>query len=477
MLFPTVDFAIFFAVVFVVAWLLNHRARRWQTFMVLASYTFYGWWDYRFVSLLVASTVVNQAGAVAVASAARRSRLRLGQVALMTTIAIDLGLLGWFKYYGFFALNAAHALQHLGLHSPLPVLQVALPVGISFFTFMGLSYVVDVHRGELEPAGWLELATYLSCFPHLVAGPIVRGRELLPQLRRPRDPRGVEVTRAAWLIFGGLFKKVVISSFLAAAIVDPVFGAPVQHSRLEVLVAVYGYAVQIYADFSGYTDIAIGIALLLGLRFPANFDGPYTARSMQDFWRRWHITLSRWLRDYVYVPLGGSRGSTAATCRNVMITMVLGGLWHGAGWTFVAWGSLHGVAQVGGHLRRRWRVDRGLEPEPEASAGRRLLQRVGTFHLVCLGWVFFRADSIGTAVQLFARLGHGGGAPAVKPVVVGTIALGIGSQYVPSRAVGRLQEGLARLRPSLQGAIAGLALLVITTLGPQGVAPFIYYRF
>src|SRR5436190_1310876 len=340
MLFPTTDFAIFFALVFVGHWLLQPFPKRWKLFMIAASYVFYGWWDWRFVLLLAAVTVAAQAGAQAIVhSSSDRSRRGV----LAATLAVILGLLGWFKYYGFLALNLSNTLHALGIHSPLPLLQVALPVGISFFTFMAISYVVDVYRRDLEPATWLDFAVYLSFFPHLVAGPIVRGGELLPQIRKRRDPRRVDYARAAYLVMGGLFKKVVISSFLASAIVDPVFGTPGQHSGLEILVAIYAYAIQIYADFSGYTDIAIGVALLLGFRFPENFNAPYTARSLQDFWRRWHMTLSRWLRDYLYIPLGGSKGSRQKTYRNILITMLLGGLWHGAGWTFVAWGGLHGL--------------------------------------------------------------------------------------------------------------------------------------
>ena len=262
--------------------------------------------------------------------------------------------LAWFKYYGFFALNVTNAFESLGLHPPLPLLQVLLPIGISFYTFMAISYVVDVSRYEIQVSRWLDVSVYLSFFPHLIAGPIVRGEELIPQIRRPRDAGRIDVSRASFLIVGGLFKKMVISAFLASQIVDPVFGAPNTHGGLEVLVAIYAYAIVIYADFSAYSDIAIGVALLLGFEFPANFDRPYTAVSLRDFWRRWHMTLSRWLRDYLYIPLGGSRHGEVRTAVNIMITMLLGGLWHGAGWTFVAWGAFHGIGQVIG----RWRVRR-----------------------------------------------------------------------------------------------------------------------
>ncbi len=491
MLFPTIDFAIFFVVVFTASWLLRPWPRAWKVMILAASYVFYGWWNWHFTFLLAASTVLNQVGAVLVG---RLRDPRQRRWAMIGTIVGDVGLLGWFKYYGFFTVNVANGLHRLGLHSPLPLLQVALPVGISFFTFMGISYVVDVHRGKIEPAEWLDAAVYLSFFPHLVAGPIVRGSELLPQLRAQRDPRRIDAARAAWLIMAGLAKKVVISSFLAKHIVDPVFAVPHQHSALEVLFAVYGYAVQIYADFSGYTDIAIGVALLLGFRFPENFNAPYTAESLQDFWRRWHITLSSWLRDYVYIPLGGSRQGRWRTACNVMITMLIGGLWHGAAWTFVAWGALHGGGQVVGMLRRDRAHRRAEEAEvvvpaelalvgssrvPEEAAvgrgdtverrgradrpaGRIWLARIVTFHLVCLGWVLFRATSFANAVALLSRLAHPGAAPLVTPLVVGAIVVSIASQFVPSDVVALAQRRFADLAPVAQGATLAAGLYVIT---------------
>jgi alginate O-acetyltransferase complex protein AlgI len=474
MLFPTIDFAIFFAVAFTANWLLNPFPRVWKLAMIALSYFFYSWWDWRFVFLLAASTIIAQLGAMAIAHFEDERPRRW---ALAASVAALLGLLAWFKYYGFVAVNVDNFFHLLGGGHVIPLLTVTLPVGISFFTFMALSYVVDVFRRQLEPAKPVDLAVYLSFFPHLVAGPIVRGNELLPQIRRQRDANRVDFSRGVWLIAAGLFKKMVISSYISSAIVDPVFQTPNQHSSLEILMAIYGYAVQIYADFSGYTDIAIGLAMLLGFRFPQNFDGPYTARSLQDFWRRWHMTLSRWLRDYVYIPLGGNQGSMLFTARNIMITMVLGGLWHGAAWTFVAWGAYMGLGQVVGHIRRARRLHAGLDPLPN-GATRVALQRFVTFNLVCVGWVFFRSDSMATAWTIFARLFTAWGpAPLVTPLVVLTIALVIASQYVSAETVGRVQRAFSRQTVLAQGTMLGVALLAITTLAPQGVQPFIYYRF
>jgi D-alanyl-lipoteichoic acid acyltransferase DltB (MBOAT superfamily) len=474
-LFPTTDFAIFFVLVFLGSWLLNHDARRWRAFMLLASYVFYGWWDPRYVVLLIGVSAIAQVGAIAVSKQADdRRRTRVVAVAVAATLAPLL----YFKYYGFFVVNTANAASALGLGWTPPLIQVVLPVGISFYTFMAISYVVDVHRRRFEVASWADVFLYLAFFPHLVAGPIVRPDELIPQLDVRRDQRHLDFAGAAWLILGGLFKKVVISSYLTTAIVEPVFGDPSRHSALDALIGVWAFAVVIYADFSGYTDIAIGVAQLLGFRFPQNFDRPYTAVSIQDFWRRWHMTLSRWLRDYLYIPLGGNRNGVRRTYVNLMITMTLGGLWHGAAWNFVVWGVLHGAFLVIGQWKRGAR-EAGVLAEPPATAATVWLQRLATFHLVCLGWVFFRADSIDTAMSLLGRLVTGWTTPTelVTPLVLLAIGVGVGAQYLPSAPAEALKDLAARVRPVPLGLAVASALFLITTLGPQGVAPFIYFQF
>ncbi|SRR6266508_5176576 len=475
MLFPTATFAVFLLVVLTLSWALMDRPRAWRPFMLAASYFFYGWWDWKFVFLLAASTLVNHVAAVAIWRAQRR---RLRKTWLTAAVAFDLGLLAYFKYAGFFVSSVDNALARIGVAGASAVVNAALPVGISFYTFMAISYVVDVYRRELEPSSFSRFAVYLSFFPHLVAGPIVRGRELLPQLTAPRNTRRVDTTRAYYLILTGLFLKVVIANHLATHLVDDVFAAPNRHSSLEVLFGVYGYAVQIFADFCGYTNIAIGVALLLGFEFPQNFAAPYTAVSLQDFWRRWHMTLSRWLRDYLYIPLGGNRKGRLLTYRNLLATMLLGGLWHGAAWTFVAWGGIHGLGLAVERLRRDLRAARG-QGEPPDTRLRRLLGRVVTFHVVCFAWIFFRADSFERAGQVITQLFSAWGRPS--PLVTGSVLLaivvGIGSQYVPLRAVAAAQAGFQRLSVPAQAACLGLGLMVVDTLGPPGVAPFIYFRF
>lgn len=470
MLFPTVDFAFFFAVVFLGHWLLNPWPRRWKLFMIGASYFFYAWWNVHFIWLLAAVSGIAQLGAIAVhrQTDERRRRWTLG-----LAVALTFAPLFYFKYAGFLSVNATNAATSLGLHLPLPLIQATLPVGVSFFTFMAVAYIVDVYRGQFQVASWIDAFLYLSFFPHLVAGPIVRPAELIPQLDIKRDPRHVDVAGSAYLIFGGLFKKVVVSSFVATAIVDPVFADPARHSAIEVLFAAWGYAVVIYADFSGYTDIAIGIAKLLGFQFPQNFDRPYSAVSLQDFWRRWHMTLSRWLRDYLYIPLGGSKKGEVRTYVNIAATMVLGGLWHGAAWTFVIWGAYHGAGQAIGAWKR------AHIPEPPVTQRRLWLRRLCTFNLVCLGWIFFRADSVGNAFAMLERLFSGWSTPTtlLTPLIMFTIFGMLALQFSPGGPGRMLQKRISHLTPVTMGLLFAVVLFIIATMGPQGVAPFIYFQF
>jgi alginate O-acetyltransferase complex protein AlgI len=463
MLFPSVQFGIFFPIVLAISWGLMARPRLWKPFILIASYIFYAAASPTFCLLLAGVTVWNYGAARLIdRSDSEHTRKWLLAVAVVG----DLLALGVFKYYSFFAQAIARGLHAISLGMPLSLLTIALPVGISFFTFQAISYTVDVKRGLIAPARLLDTAIYLSFFPHLVAGPIVRAREFLPQLAKPRDPQRVAVSAGLTLIAMGLVKKVVIADYLGRTIVDPVFGVPQAYHAPDVLLAAYAYAAQIYCDFSGYTDIAIGLALLMGFVFPQNFNSPYRATGFRDFWRRWHMTLSRFLRDFLYIPLGGNRGSRLFTYRNLMITMVLGGLWHGAAWTFVIWGAFHGTALVaehafGGKVKApgwlRWAV---------------------TFHLIVLGWVLFRAQGIGLAWTFLGRLGSLGHPTLWTAPVLLAIAVAIGPQLLPTRPVGRLQDALGRLSPVLLGAAIGvLILFVAATVPSQGVPPFIYFRF
>jgi D-alanyl-lipoteichoic acid acyltransferase DltB (MBOAT superfamily) len=464
LLFPTVEFAVFFPIVLALSWALMSHPRLWKPFVVVASYVFYAAANPRFCLLLAGVTAVNQLAARGLSRHPDDDRRRRRIVA--AAVAIDLGALGIFKYYGFFVADITRVLDSAGLGAPLPLMTIALPVGISFFTFQAISYVVDVHRREVDPFPLVDVALYLSFFPHLVAGPIVRAKEFLPQLRAPRDPERVAVGAGVVLIAVGLVKKVVIADYLARSIVDPVFGVPEAYSAPDVALAAYAYAAQIYCDFSGYTDMAIGLALLMGFVFPQNFRSPYRATGFRDFWRRWHMTLSRFLRDYLYIPLGGNRGGRLLTYRNLLITMVLGGLWHGAAWTFVLWGAFHGAGLVAEHA---WR---GRVRFPG------WLRWLVTFHLVVFGWVLFRSQDLGVAGAFLAQLASPGPATLASAGVLLAVAAAIGPQLLPERPLEAVRARLEALQPSvLAGGAAVTFVLVAATVSTQGVAPFIYFRF
>jgi D-alanyl-lipoteichoic acid acyltransferase DltB (MBOAT superfamily) len=473
-LFPTITFAVFFLVVWPGAWAVARWPRARQAFLLAASWFFYAWWDERFLALLAATVVLAHLGGRAVAAtAAHPLRQRL---VLVAGIALHLGILGWYKYYGFFASSLTSALGDVGIEVHPPLLQVVLPVGISFFTFQAVGYLVEVRRQVLAPISLLETATWISFFPTIASGPITRASELVPQLRAEPQPR-IEANRAFALIVRGLFKKVVLASFLASALADDVFSSPAEHSGPEVLAGIYAYAAQLYVDFSGYTDMAIGVALLLGIRLPENFDRPYSAASITEFWTRWHMTLSRWLRDFVFTPLAHhSRPTTAATCRNLVVVMLLAGLWHGAAWTFVAFGAVHGVALALERVARQHRRAAGRAPRDGAGwwLGRRLL----TFHVVCLGWVFFRAESMAGAGDVLARLGSGWSSPPhVTALLAATVAAVVAVQFVPRSFVDDARAALVRVPAAAAVALTAAALLVVDVLGPEGVAPFIYFGF
>jgi alginate O-acetyltransferase complex protein AlgI len=463
--FPSYEFAFFFPVVLALSWALMPRPRVWKPFILASSYVFYAAASPRYALLLAGVTLANQVGAVFVDRTEDESRRRLIMAA---TVAVDLGVLGLFKYYGFFAGEIGSFLDSLGLGMPLPLLTLALPIGLSFITFQAISYVVDVKRGLLRPASTLDFALYLSFFPHVVAGPIVRAREFIPQLATPRNPRDVAVGAGVVLIAIGLVKKVALADYLAREVVDPVFGVPEAYAAPDVALAAWAYAAQIYCDFSGYTDIAIGVALLLGFVFPQNFNCPYRATSFRDFWRRWHMTLSRFLRDFLYIPLGGSRHGKRATYRNLMITMVLGGLWHGAAWGFVLWGTLHGVALVIEHALR----DRGVRRPPAWLAW------LIVINVVVFGWILFRAESLELAATFIGQLFEPGPATLWAPVTVAAIAVVIGFQLLPPDPLERLRVRAAALpAPALGLCLAIVVALVGATVPSQGVPPFIYFQF
>jgi D-alanyl-lipoteichoic acid acyltransferase DltB (MBOAT superfamily) len=477
MLFNTIAYAKFFAAVFVVYWLIaRHRLAR-LVFLLGASYAFYSCWDWRFLPLIVASSTLDYWLALRIDAEPDPRRRRRW---LVLTCACNLGLLGFFKYWNFGAKTLATLLAAAGLREPGAgawAVEVALPVGISFYTFESMSYVVDVYRRSMAPCrSYLRYLLFVAFFPHLVAGPIVRPAQLLPQFdREPElDPRAGGA--ALFLIAVGLLKKVVIGDYLALNLVDRVFDRPAAFSALEVLGGVYGYALQIYCDFSGYTDVALGSAALLGIKLNENFRSPYQSADLQEFWRRWHVSLSTWLRDYLYIPLGGSRGPAWKTYRNLILTMALGGLWHGASWNFVAWGLLHGVALA---ATRAWQRRRHPGGEPPARRGLgRAAGTFVTFHYVCFAWVFFRAETFAKATAVFKQLGTlTTFRPNLPPTVLAALAAGALTHALPDGAFGRLRDRFAALPAPAQGALLFAAAVVLREVATSEAVRFIYFQF
>ncbi len=449
------------------------RAKKVRLLFILgASYVFYAHWDPRFLPLIFGSSSVDWLLAHAI-DRAKSARAR--KLWLIGTVILNLGVLGIFKYFNFGIDSVSAVMTAAGMTPPKVALEIALPVGISFFTFESMSYVIDVYRGDIKPQkSYFEYLSFVAFFPHLVAGPIVRPRDLLPQLAGPPRFSSAEASEGVFLISVGLLKKVAIGDYLALNLVDRVFDMPSQYSALECYTAVLGYAVQIYTDFSGYTDVAIGSALLLGVRFPLNFNSPYKAHNIQDFWRRWHISLSTWLRDYLYIPLGGNRGSSARTYVNLMLTMLLGGLWHGAKWTFVVWGGLHGAALAVNRWQSRRRGGNRRPPSFWAYAISVLI----TFHFVCICWVFFRAETFQKAWLVFAQIGslstyH----PNLHSSVLAVLAVGLISHWLPERWFERTQAGFIRMPAPVQGVVLfGVALVLREMISAEAV-PFVYFQF
>src|SRR3984893_98465 len=399
MLFDTPIFAVFLSLVVISYWCLGFRNQ--NRFLLVASYFFYGWWDWRFLCLMIASTVIDYFIAIKIADT---EDPKLRRSLLVLSLVINFSILGFFKYFNFFVDSAAAALSTLGIHASLPILRIILPPGISFYTFQEVAYIVDVYSGKLPPSrSFVNYGLFIPLFPHLIAGPIQRPSHLLPQVQQPRQWDSAKVFDGLLLILEGLFRKCVIAdncALIANAAFGGSFGPP---SLPVVLLGTYAFAWQIYGDFSGYSSIARGCAQLMGFHFMVNFRQPYLADSIQDFWRRWHISLCTWLRDYLYIPLGGNRNGERQTYRNLLLTMLLGGLWHGANWTFVVWGGLHGAGLSIERFVRRMlgRGEQGAASLPSAGAW---ASRIVIFHLVCLAWVFFRAPGVREAITFLRGL-------------------------------------------------------------------------
>jgi D-alanyl-lipoteichoic acid acyltransferase DltB (MBOAT superfamily) len=474
MLFPTVEYALFFLLVLAVAWALAARVTTHKIFLLAASYVFYGFWSWRYVPLLLLVSVF--AGIVAQRIQNNEQNDPARKRWLIFGVTVCLVVLVYYKYTSFLLLTLLGLWSSVGRAPHWNVPAPFLPLGVSFFVFHAISLMGDVYKRRLrERLHLLDALLYVAFFPQLIAGPILRASKFIPQLRTRRDPAAIRVQRAFLLILAGLFKKVILSNTLSTRLVEPVFSAPGMFHRWDVLLAVYGYAAQIYCDFSGYTDIATGCALLLGYHFPRNFNAPYTAQDPQEFWQRWHISLSSWLRDYLYIPLGGSRSGGAATYRNLMITMLLGGLWHGASWTFVVWGGLQGLYLV---THRLWAaVDSPSVQRLRSQTWWAWASRLLLFHAICVAWVFFRAPTFGLAATVFHQLGSRGAATLLTWPVAVTLVWGLAGQYAPRVWRAWLETWTARWPAYAWGAALAAGVFAIEVLGPTGVAPFIYFQF
>jgi alginate O-acetyltransferase complex protein AlgI len=471
-LFNSLEFALFFAAVFVLSLVLPHRAQ--NRMLLAASYLFYSAWDWRFLGLIALSTLVDFGVGLRL-SGTSDPRIRRWWVTL--SVVTNLGILGAFKYAGFFAESLADLLASFGVGLSPFIAGVALPVGISFYTFQSLSYTIDIYRYRLEPTrDPLDFALFVAFFPQLVAGPIERARRLLPQILEPRQRSLERTSSGLWLVLWGTFKKVVIADNLAP-LVDAVYAPGAAPTAIEVLVATYAFAIQIYCDFSGYTDVARGTARMLGFELMLNFRLPYFASSPAEFWRRWHISLSTWLRDYLYISLGGNRRGSVVTLRNLALTMILGGLWHGAAWNFVLWGAFHAGLLIA-HRLLQPRLARVVPAGGVSRSAWTCASVILTFHLVCLGWLFFRADSltrIGALLGSFAA----GLEPGLAGAWVGPLAL----LCAPLLIVQLLQlssgrvEAPPRISLPLRIGVAMLAAIAIVLLGEDYGEPFIYFQF
>ena len=482
MVFNSLQFLLFAAAFFPLYFAVRGRARLWLC--LAASYVFYGAWDWRFLALIVTSTCIDYALGLALereGDDARRRRL------LQLSLAANLGVLAFFKYFNFFLESATVGLRGIGYAGSLETLNIILPVGISFYTFQSMSYSIDVYRRQIPvERDFLRFATFIAFFPQLVAGPIVRASDFLPQFAKDRDFEWSRFQVGLGQVLWGFFKKVAIADSIAP-FVDQVWASPQTFGALHLLIGVVFYSFQIYCDFSGYSDIAIGLARIMGFDFPKNFDKPYFAQNFSEFWQRWHISLSGWLRDYLYIPLGGSRGGRLFTFRNVMITMLLGGLWHGAAWVFVLWGFLHGAYQVVGRIlspywQRLWAATR--VPRLQAPFNVAIV-----YALTCLAWVYFRAGAPGIAMAdqlpvahaiiggIFSTEGWSWGAVINKFLILkGFLLIGMLLTVEIADEV-RPMWRLVDERPAFRVASFATLTWLIALFGVFSASAFIYFQF
>ena len=468
MSFTELIFAPFAIVTYLVFFLLRKHPAAQIILLLLASYIFYGWWKVTFLWLILFSSALDFFIGQAIAATADRSRKKLY---LAVSLIGNLGLLGYFKYANFFIQSANDMLAAVGLSPDWPVLNIVLPVGISFYTFQSLSYSLDIYYGRIEPEkSFPRFFFFVAAFPQLVAGPIVRAREFLPQLRENLFVRSDD--SGLFYVLYGLFKKIMIADLLGFYLVDSVFATPQEHSSAALLLGLYAYAFQIFLDFSAYSDIAIGLGRIFGLTLPVNFRSPYLAQSPTEFWHRWHITLSTWLRDYLYIPLGGNRVGPLRHAANLMIVMLLGGLWHGANWTFVIWGLLHGMYLVAHKI---------MPAQRAPGMARGILNRLFFFHLICLTWIFFRAQDFAAAGAYLRGLAAMDWSVSGIPVL--SVGLLLSVAWLFHDLVEPRLEMIARRFQALPWWVKGVTFYAffvgVSMLNQKGAAhqAFIYFQF
>ncbi len=482
MVFNSLQFVWFFVVVYLTYRMLPHRGQNWL--LLVASYYFYAAWDWRFLGLLLGSTVVDYSCALALD---RTDLPKRRKIILCLSIGFNLTVLGFFKYFNFFADNLYALFATIGWRLDFVTVRVLLPIGISFYTFMTMSYVIDVYRREIQPTRkLLDFAVFVAFFPHLVAGPILRASRLLPQIHAPRRITAADIRDGLWLTVWGYFLKVFVADNLAP-VANAVFEPEARATGVNVLLGVYAFAFQIYGDFAGYSNIARGTAKLMGIELVENFRFPYLVRSPQEFWRHWHISLSTWLRDYLYIPLGGSRGSERRTQRNLMLTMALGGLWHGAAWTFVLWGVYQGILLVAYRAASRLPWFRAWTGTPEGGTKNSLSGRLAAatswvvmFHLTCYGWLIFRARSVPEIAQLSSSL-----LTSLQPgtVDVNGLLVPLLLYVAPLALVHAIEASyddllaVPRLPPSVRYSVYTATGYLTLLFGNFGGAEFIYFQF
>lgn len=473
MLFNSLVFGVFLPLVFAGYWLISSRRLTLQNlFIVVASYVFYGWWDWRFLLLITLTAVWSWVSGLHLA----RLKCELGRKwVVAAALIVNLGILGVFKYYNFFAENAVALLEMIGFRAHLTTLNIILPVGISFYTFQALSYVIDVYRKDIEPTkDLIAFLAFVSFFPQLVAGPIERATNLLPQFLKPRQFDYNAATHGICLMAYGLCKKMVVADTLSQYC-DKVFGDPMFYSSLTCIIGACFFSLQIYCDFSGYSDVARGVARLFGFELMQNFDRPYLSRSFSEFWRRWHISLSSWFKDYVYIPLGGSRVAFPILIRNLWIVFLLSGLWHGASWAFIVWGALHALYLSVGAVRTKW-LGKTATTGKLATVGSVILVNIG----VVFAWIFFRAGTIGNAIVYLKALFRCHFSTTLMALCAGLGPMQFGFCLV---AAGLLLASYLMPRDCRFETVAGrfaftlACIAAIVFIGMPSGGEFIYFRF